>query len=437
MSVRRITADFPFLASFESHGERLPAADWLEAARRDALARFRDRALPSRRVEAWKYTDLRDLAKTNFAAPDAPIGAGLVERVKAVGAAGAIRLVIANGRFEPALSCLDGLPDGVRLMPMSAALESQLDLVKAHIARVSALDGDGLLALNAAFMMDGHVLVLDDGARIDPTIELVFAADGGHGPVALHPRSMIVMGRDSAATVIETHVGEGVYWSNPVGDIVMGQGATLRRYKVQQESPAAFHLAQDRIALHTGSHYRGFLGIFGAHLSRQSVTATIDGSDVDFDVAGTYLLRDDQHSDITTVVDHAIGGSRSRQVYKGVLDDTARGVFQGKVAVRRDAQKTDAHQLNNALLLSDRAEIDAKPELEIYADDVKCAHGATAGDLDENEMFYLQARGIDAATARRLLVSAFVKAALDEIDREDDRARFETLVDAWLEGTDG
>ena len=151
-------------------------------------------------------------------------------------------------------------------------------------------------------MMDGYVLVLDDGARIDPTIELVFAADGGHGPVALHPRSMIVMGRDSTATVIETHVGEGVYWSNPVGDIVMGQGATLRRYKVQQESPAAFHLAQDRIALHTGSRYRGFLGIFGAHLSRQSVTATIDGSDVDFDVAGTYLLRDDQHSDITTVV---------------------------------------------------------------------------------------------------------------------------------------
>ncbi|MEQ8249014.1 MAG: Fe-S cluster assembly protein SufD [Alphaproteobacteria bacterium] len=439
MSDRRITADFPFLESFEVVGARLSDAggDWLQAARRDALARFGDRALPSRRVEAWKYTDLRDLAKTDFAAPDAPIGPALANRVKSIGAADAIRLVIANGRFDADLSNLGNLPDGARLVPMSVALQSVPDLIEAHVARVSALDGDGLLALNAAFMMDGYVLLLDEGTHVESTVELVFATDGGSGPVALHPRNMIVMGPDSAATLIETHLGDGVYWSNPVSEVVMGQGASLRRYKVQDESAAAFHLAQDRMTLQTGSHYRGFVGVFGARLSRQSVTATIEGADVQFDGAGAYLLRDSQHSDITTVVDHAVGGSRSRQVYKGVLDDSARGVFQGKVAVRRDAQKTDAHQLNNALLLSDRAEIDAKPELEIYADDVKCAHGATAGDLDENEMFYLQARGIDAVTARRLLVSAFVKAALDEIDRDGDRARFETLVDTWLERADG
>ncbi|NQV82033.1 MAG: Fe-S cluster assembly protein SufD, partial [Alphaproteobacteria bacterium] len=401
------------------------------------LARFRDQSLPSRRVESWKYTALRDLAATDFAAPDSPIGAALSERVASMGAPEAVRLVIANGRLEPNLSRLTGLPAGIHLLPMSAALDSHADLLKAHIARVSALDGDGLLALNAAFMMDGYVLLLDDGAQVVPTIEIVFAADGGSGPIALHPRNLIVMGQGSAATVVETHVGDGVYWSNPVSEIVMGQGASLRRYKVQQESAAAFHLAQDRIALAEGAHYRGFLGAFGARLARQSVTATINGADAAFDVAGTYLLRDNQHGDITTLVDHAAGGSSSRQVYKGVLDDAARGVFQGKVAVRRDAQKTDAHQLNNALLLSDRAEIDAKPELEIYADDVKCAHGATTGDLDQDAMFYLQARGIDATTARRLLVSAFVKAALDEIDGEAERARFEVLVDTWLAGTDG
>ncbi|MDA0367366.1 MAG: Fe-S cluster assembly protein SufD [Proteobacteria bacterium] len=439
MSIRRIAADFPFLATFDAARAGLPGApiDWLQAARRDGLVRFRDQSLPSRRVESWKYTDLRDLATTDFAAPDGPIGAALRERVAPIGTRNSVRLVIANGRIEPDLSRLTGLPAGVHLMPMSVALDSHTDLLKAHIARVSALDGDGLLALNAAFMMDGYVLVLDDGAQVAPTIEIVFAADGGSGPIALHPRNLIVMGQGSAATVVETHVGDGVYWSNPVSEIVMGQGASLRRYKVQQESAAAFHLAQDRVALASGAHYRGFLGAFGARLARQSVTATINGADAAFDVAGTYLLRDNQHGDITTLVDHAAGGSSSRQVYKGVLDDAARGVFQGKVAVRRDAQKTDAHQLNNALLLSDKAEIDAKPELEIYADDVKCSHGATTGDLDADALFYLQARGIDTATARRLLVSAFVKAALDEIDGEAERARFEVLVDTWLAGTDG
>ena len=218
--------------------------------------------------------------------------------------------------------------------------------------------------------------------------------------------------------------------------MVMGVCASLRRYKVQQDANEAFHLAQDQISLATGAHYRGFLGAFGARLARQTVAASINGGDAAFDISGAYLLRGSQHNDITTVVDHAAAGSSSKQVFKGVLDGQSRGVFQGKVAVRRDAQKTNAYQLNNALLLSDKAEIDAKPELEIYADDVKCSHGATAGDLDENELFYLQARGIGASAARRLLVSAFVKAALNEIDRDTDRSRFEALVDSWLEHCD-
>jgi Fe-S cluster assembly protein SufD len=435
MTKRQLSAAFPFVDAFDAVREDLPGAplDWLQAARRDALARFRDQSLPNRRVEAWKYTDLGALAKTDFAAPDGPISDALTARIAQIGAPDAVRLVIANGRLDPTLSNTSGLPAGARLVPMSVALDSHSDLLKDHVSRVAALDGDGLIALNAAFMMDGYVLIVDDAAAIDPTIEVIFAGDGGQGPVALHPRNVIIMGRDSAATIIETHLGEGVYWTNPLTDVVMGACATLRRYKVQQDGAEAFHLAQDQISLAAGAHYRGFLGAFGAKLARQTVTATINGGNAAFDIAGAYLLRGSQHNDITTVVDHAAAGSTSRQVFKGVLDDAARGVFQGKVAVHRDAQKTDAHQLNNALLLSDKAEIDAKPELEIYADDVKCSHGATAGDLDENELFYLQARGIGASEARRLLVSAFVKAALDEIDRDTDRARFETLVDRWLE----
>jgi Fe-S cluster assembly protein SufD len=435
MTKRQLSSAFPFVDAFDAVRAGLPGAplDWLQTVRREALARFKDQSLPNRRVEAWKYTDLGALAKTDFAAPDGPISAALTARIAQTGDPDAIRLVIANGRVDPALSNTSALPAGALFLPMSAALNSHSDLLKDHVSRVAALDGDGITALNAAFMMDGYVLIVDDAATIEPTIEVIFAGDGGQGPVALHPRNVIIMGRDSAATIIETHLGEGVYWSNPLTDVVMGEGASLRRYKVQQDAAEAFHLAQDQVSLATGAHYRGFLGAFGAKLARQTVAATINGADAAFDVAGAYLLRGNQHNDITTVVDHAAAGSTSRQIFKGVLDDAARGVFQGKVAVHRDAQKTDAHQLNNALLLSDKAEIDAKPELEIYADDVKCSHGATAGDLDENELFYLQARGIGASDARRLLVSAFVKAALDEIDRDADRARFEILVDGWLE----
>lgn len=439
MTKRHLIANFPFVDAFDAVRADLPGAplDWLQTARRNALARFQDQALPNRRVEEWKYTDLGALAKTDFAAPDGPIGDALTARIGRTGDPDAIRLVIANGRVDLALSNTAGLPAGAHLMPMSAALDTHSDVLKDHITRIAALDGNGLLALNAAFMMDGYVLVVDDAAAIDPTIEVIFAGDGGQGPVALHPRNVIIMGQDSAATIIETHLGDGVYWSNPLTDVVMGEGANLRRYKVLQDAADAFHLAHDQVSLASGAHYKGFIGAFSAKLARHTVAATINGADAAFDVAGTYLLRGDQHNDITTVVDHAAAGSTSKQIFKGVLDDASRGVFQGKVTVHKDAQKTDAHQLNNALLLSDKAEIDAKPELEIYADDVKCAHGATAGDLDENELFYLQARGIDAAEARRLLVSAFVKAALDEIDRDAERARFETLVDAWLERADG
>ncbi len=439
MTKRHLIANFPFVDAFDAVRADLPGAplDWLQAARRNALARFQDQALPNRRVEEWKYTDLGALAKTDFAAPYGPIGDALAARIGATGDPDAIRLVIANGRVDSALSNTAGLPTGAHLMPMSTALDTHSDVLKDHITRIAALDGNGLLALNAAFMMDGYVLVVDDAAVIDPTIEVIFAGDGGQGPVALHPRNVIIMGQDSAATIIETHLGDGVYWSNPLTDVVMGEGASLRRYKVLQDATDAFHLAHDQVSLASGAHYKGFIGAFSAKLARHTVAATINGADATFDVAGTYLLRGDQHNDITTVVDHAAAGSASKQIFKGVLDDASRGVFQGKVTVHKDAQKTDAHQLNNALLLSDKAEIDAKPELEIYADDVKCAHGATAGDLDENELFYLQARGIDAAEARRLLVSAFVKAALDEIDRDAERARFETLVDAWLERANG
>ncbi len=435
MKPRRITADFPFVGAFEQLREDLPGAPlgWLQDARRGALARFRDEALPSRRVEEWKYTDLRALADTEFGVPSADVSDALRQRAAGIGDPGAPRLVVANGRVDHDASRLDGLPAGVTLLPMSRALETHADALKASL---DPANGDALAALNGAFMMDGYVLLLDAGVTLEPDIEIVFLADAAGGPVALHPRNVVVMGEGARATVNETHLGDGVYWSNPVTDISLAPGSALHHYKTQAEGGDAFHLAQARVTLQQGAHYQGFLAMTGGRLARQTQSAVIAGPDAAFNVAGAYLVGAGQHCDITTDVEHAAGGGASRQVFKGVLDDDGHGVFQGKVTVARDAQKTDAHQLNNALLLSDAAEIDAKPELEIYADDVKCSHGATAGDLDESELFYLQARGIDAATARRLLVSAFVRAALEEI-READRARFDTLVEDWLEAGHG
>jgi len=435
MKPRRLHADFPFVGAFDAVRAELPGAplDWLQDARRGALARFRDEALPSRRVEEWKYTDLRALADTAFGVPAATVADDLKQRALAVGEIDAPRLVIANGRVDPSLSTLGALPKGATLLPMSAALDSHADALR---TRLGATDGDGLAALNAAFMMDGYVLLLDDGAVVEPAIEIVFVADAPGDPVALHPRNVVIAGKNARATLIETHIGAGTYWSNPVTDVALGQGAAFNHYKTQGEGADAYHLAQTGVTLQDGARYQGFLATTGARLARHTMRATIGGADAAFNVAGAYLVGAGQHSDITTEVDHASGGSESRQVFKGVLDGDGHGVFQGKVTVARDAQKTDAHQLNNALLLSDTAEIDAKPELEIYADDVKCSHGATAGDLDENELFYLRARGIDTAVARQLLVNAFVAAALDEIP-EADRTRFAAMVEDWLEADHG
>ena len=208
MTKRQINSAFPFVGAFDALCMDLPGAplDWLQVARRDALAQFHDKALPNRRVEAGSTPTLGALAKTDFAAPNGPISDALTVRIDKTGNPDAVRLVIANGRLDPALSNTSELPTGAHLVPMSAALESHSDLLQDHVNRITALDGDGLVALNTAFMMDGYVLIVDDAAKIDPTIEVIFAGDGGQGPVALHPRNVIIMGRDSAATIFETYL---------------------------------------------------------------------------------------------------------------------------------------------------------------------------------------------------------------------------------------
>jgi Fe-S cluster assembly protein SufD len=293
------------------------------------------------------------------------------------------------------------------------------------------LDRKALVALNTAYLAGGLVLNIDRGARIDDPVHLAFVGRAGDDHLVWHPRLLIVADDDTAATIVETHTGDGAYFSNGVTEVAVGDGAELRHYKIQDEDHRAFHIAAIEVTVAKGGLYESFVLSTGAALSRNQIGVLLAGEAARCRVNGAYLMRGSQHADTTSVIDHAVPNCTSSEVFKGVLDDKARAVFQAKTIVRKDAQKSDGRQLSKTLLLSDRAEIDAKPELEIYADDVVCSHGATAGQIDDDALFYLRSRGIDADDARAMLVDAFIEEALSEIARDDMRDTFRAVASGW------
>ncbi len=434
---RRIAPGFPFVGRFDEVAAGLPGAglDWLDALRRDSLDAFNRAALPSPRVEAWKYTNLREFAKTPFdiaVPPDGDRRVDLAARA-AGGADAAHRLVFVNGRLDAGRSRVGPLPEGLAVLSLDEGLRRRPQAARPLVERLSAPEDGALLALNTAFMTDGCVVVVDDGVTVDRPIELVFVSDA-RSPAGVHPRNLVAAGAGSRVVLTETYLGAGpsAYWSNPVTEVAAAAGASVVHRKIQRESPSAYHLANTRVTLAAGAAYRAFLLSVGARLSRCEIEARLEGEGADCRLDGIYLARDRQHTDITTRVVHAEPGGGSRQAFKGVLDGRSRGVFQGRISVAPDAQRSDGHQLNKTLLLSDEAEIDAKPELEIYADDVKCSHGAAAGQLDELELFYLRSRGLDAEEARRVLIRAFVAEVLEAVEEGPFRDRLHESVDAWL-----
>lgn len=429
-----------YLDQFRTHAASLPGAGlpWMDELRAAGLDRFSKAGFPTQRNEAWKFTSLRPLEKVAFAvAPDRPAVTVPVDLIPSVMAAGGIshRLVFVDGRFRGDLSNTAGLPAGVRLEPLAETLARAPDVVADHLGRTSTLDGHPLLALNLAFLTDGVLLRIATGVTVETPIELVFIGAGAGGaPVSWHPRILILAEENSEATVVEHHVGldGAVYFSNVASEVVVGRAARLHHYKMQREGTAAFHLATATAKLGQDASYDTFVLNLGGALSRHEARSVLDGTGVECRISGAYAVRGQQHTDITTLIDHARPRCTSREVVKGVVDERARAVFQGKIVVRPDAQKTDGYQLNRALLLSDQAEIDSKPELEIYADDVKCSHGATAGELDEGQLFYLRARGIPLETARGLLIAAFLDEAVDEIRHERVREHFRSRIHTWL-----
>ena len=407
-------------------------APWIDALRGDALACYREQGLPTARREAWKFTNLRRLERIAFASSPAnstPL-AEIPGNVAALDSA--YRAVFVNGRFAAAQSRIDNLPKGVEIGSLAAV---DPDFLEPHLGRIADTRVHPLAALNTAYMADGLYMKLADNAVLDAPLHLISIASAGDTAVRFHPRHLVVLGANAVATLVESHVGSGETFANTVLEADLGVSAMLNHYKLQNEGPDACHIAFSQIRLADRSHYDGFVLQTGARLARNEVRVQL-GNRVECRLNGAYLGRGDQHIDNTTFIDHTAPNSTSREVYKGVLDDRARGVFQGKILVRKDAQKTNGHQLNKTLLLSRGTEIDSKPELEIYADDVKCGHGATTGELEEDALFYLQARGIAPAQARAMLVAAFLGDAVAQIQAEQPRAAFQAVVDQWLDATE-
>ena len=387
------------------------------AGQKAAFARFAETGLPHHKIEAWKYTSLVHLARAGFQPSPANIDLPDALPPKLEGMA---RAVFVNGRFAATLS--DAAIAGFQ--PMHAA-------ALAPVLGDEAAD-DPMLALAAALGEDGAVLALGDGAT---PLDLLYVTVPGTAPQMAHTRNVIRVAAGASATVVERHLALGAgeqTLANGSTEIELGEGATLDHVKLQAEAGNANHIWHHVAHVPAGATYNSHVVSVGGGLARNRITAHLLGEGAHCTLDGAYAGREKQHLDHTSKIVHAVADTTSRQVYKGVLDDNARGVFQGHIVVAEDAQRTDGHQRNQALMLSDRAEIDSKPMLEIYADAVKCSHGATAGDLDENQLFYLQSRGIPRDEARRLLVEAFLAETIDGIPFEPARAAALTLVQEHL-----
>jgi Fe-S cluster assembly protein SufD len=403
-------------------------------ARARAHARLQELGLPSTKSEAWKYTNLQPLAKLELV-PAEGLPAIDLDRLEQLLPAElpAHRIVLGNGRWRADLSQIEGLPPGVEVLPLAEAATRWPELVTESLSRAGE-DSSAVGALNAAYAADGVGILLQPGVKVERPLHLVFVNQGAEAVPAIHARVILFAGAGSAATLIESHVGqgEGAYWTTPVTDISLDSDAQLRHVKFQDEGPAAIHLGLSEARLERGAGYKLLLLSVGGRLVRNELRAAMVGEGASVELDGAYLGRERQHVDNTTDIVHAAPRCRSREVYKGALDGQARGVFQGRIVVEPGAQQTDGHQLNRTILLSDGAEIDIKPMLEIYADDVKCSHGATAGALDPDWLHYLRARGIDETEARRLLVEGFLGEIVEEFGVPALAEHYRARIAAWL-----
>lgn len=439
VAIPKTKAEQALTQAFAASAPKLPGSAPVAAARAKAIGEFGALGLPHRRIEEWKYTDLRvqlkDIAApavddgTEISAADVRLALGTLADVDAH------RVVFVNGSHRSKLSALKGAA-GLDVQPLAVALKSVPEKVADGLMRASGPESDATIALNTAFVSDGAIVRVADGATLDKPLMVLFLSAGKASQLT-SVRNVISAGEGSTATIIEVHASlkgsAGGSQTNALSEVTVGKNAVLTHVKIAASPGAAVHLANWNVTLGAEATYRGFQYTSGQGLVRNQINAVYAGEGGKLDLSGAYLARGTEHVDTTLVVDHAVPRCESRELFKGVLDDRGRGIFQGKVIVRPDAQKTDGKQMAQALMLSPDAEFDSKPELEIYADDVVCGHGTTTAELDDDLLFYCKSRGIPEHEARVLLIESFVGEALDKIEHEELRAALSVYAMDWLQ----
>jgi len=405
----------PYLDAFARGNTTEP--EWLGRGRQRALSRFAELGFPTRRSESWRYLDLQPLqqkpllpGEPDVAAPDVAARAQLAG-LELPGSGP--RIVILDGRFAPALSRTEGLPKGVWFGAALRAIAEREELFRELAEETPGDTAHPFAALNAAFFGDGFILDLGAGVTLDEPIEIVHLASGN--PASYHTRSLVRLGEGSRAAILETYAGAGRYWRNDVVAVRLDAGAALTRAVLVEEAAEAVHLAELEATVGADARFRGFALLIGGGTVRHEASVRMAGEGAQCHLDGAFIVDHAEEANIVTNVDHQVPHGETRELIKGVAAGRAHGAFQGKITVREHAQKVDAHQLSRNLILGRRAVIDTKPELEIYADDVKCSHGASVGELDETALFYLRSRGISDAEARHMLIEGFLREPVEEI----------------------
>ena len=428
----------PFLTGFERFAKEASGAalSWLAPVRHDAMKRFAELGFPTTKHEAWKYTSVAPIAKGTFnhTARDearqraASLDKGLLHGL-AFGCWTRCRLVFVDGHLSPALSDLSGLGNRCYLSSLAEAGDEEKDLLKRHLTRHADHRDHAFAALNTAFLGDGALVRILEGKVLQEPVHIIYVSTGETESAVSHPRTLVLAEEASQATVVESYIGLGsTTFTNAVTEVVLSQNAVVDHVKLQRESKDSYHVATMHVSLGRDSNFASHSISMGGKLVRNDVNAVLESEGADCTLNGLYVLDGNQHVDNHTVVDHARPHGTSHQLYKGVLDGQSRGVFDGVVIVRPDAQKTDSRQENRNLILSEEALVNTKPTLLISADDVKCSHAATTGQVDDNSMFYLRSRAIDPDTARRIMIRAFCRDIIRRVKVKSVRAGLEALL---------
>lgn len=414
-----------------------PEPHWLRARRAAAAAAATSQSVPTQKTESWRYTALRGLIEQGFQPQSEPISALQTEDLDDACIPGldSHRLVMVNGRFEPRLSQLDALPDGVRIGALAEVIAQDPEAIEPLLGRVAGEDQPLFTALNTAAFDDGLVMLLDAGVHLERPVELLHLSIGLDEPGLAQPRHLIQLGAGARAELIERYLsfGTALYCNNAVVEIRLAQGARLHHDRLQQESPNAYHLTGLYLEQDADSRYRGINIGLGGSWARTDLITRFLAPGADCELQGLYLAGDRQLIDYHMDVQHQVPGCASRENFKGILHGQGRAVFDGRVYVAKDAQRTDAAMSNRNLILSPKAEVDTKPQLEIYADDVKCSHGTTVGQLEPEMLFYLRSRGISAPLARRMLCLGFAGEIIDALGCESLREPITEAVGQRLE----